>query len=117
MVGEGLPVGAAPVDGGECGTTAENVEAVASAENVEAVASAEKLGFSLVWSLISSCSREDRGARIGVDKEASLYHRLRLGRLRAADGAESSERTESAERPGVARRGLGFCGGVDGYGN
>ena len=108
MVGEGLPVGAAPVDGGECGTTTENVEAVASAE---------KLGFSLVWSLISSCRREERGARIGVDKEAPLYHRLRLGRLRAADGAESSERAESAERPGVARRGLGFCSSVGGYGN
>jgi hypothetical protein len=36
MVGEGLPVGAALVDGGECRTTAENVEALASAE---------KLGF------------------------------------------------------------------------
>jgi hypothetical protein len=117
MVGEGLPVGAAPVDGGECGTTAENVEAVASAENMEAVRSAEKLGFSLVWSLVSSCSSKDRGARIGVDKEASLYHRLRLGRLRAVDGAESSERPESADRPGVAWRWLGFCGGVSGYGN
>jgi hypothetical protein len=108
MVGEGLPVGAAPVDGGECGTTAENVEAVRSAE---------KLGFSPVWSLVSSCSNEDRGAQIGVDKEASLYHRLRLGRLRAADGAKSSERAELAERPGVARRRLGFCGGVSGYRN
>jgi hypothetical protein len=103
MVGEGLPVGAAPVDGGECRTTVENVEALASAE---------KLGFSPVWTLVSSCSSEDRGARIGVDKDAPLYHRLHLDRLRAADGAESSEREESAERPGVARRGLGFCGGV-----
>jgi hypothetical protein len=48
MVGEGLPIGAVPVDGGECGTTAENVEAVGSAENVETVGSAEKLGFSPV---------------------------------------------------------------------
>jgi hypothetical protein len=108
MVGEGLPVGATPVDGGECGATAENVEAVVSME---------KLGFSPVWSLVSSCGSEDRGTRIGVDNEAPLYHRLRLGRLRAADGAESSERAESAERPGVARRGLGFCSSVGGYGN
>jgi hypothetical protein len=108
MVGEGLPVGATPVDGGECGATAENVEAVVSTE---------KLGFSPVWSLVSSCGSEDRGTRIGVDNEAPLYHRLHLGRLRAADGAESSERAESAERPGVARRGLGFCSSVGGYGN
>jgi hypothetical protein len=117
MVGGGLTVGAVPVDVGECGTTAENVEAVGSAENVEAVVSVEKLGFSPVWSLVSSCSSEDRGARIGVDKEAPLYHRLRLGRLRATNGAESSESAESAERPRVARRGLRFCGGVGGYGN
>jgi hypothetical protein len=108
MVGEGLPIGAAPVDGGQCGTTAENGEAVASAE---------KMGFSPVWTLVSSCSSEDRGARIGVDKEAPLYHRLCLDRLREVDGAESSERAELAERPAVARRGLGFCGGVGGYGN
>ena len=53
MVGEGLPIGAVPVDGGECGTMAENVEAVGSAESVEAVASAEKLGFSPVWTPVS----------------------------------------------------------------
>ena len=108
MVGEGLPVGAAPVGGGECGTAAKNGEAVVSME---------KLGFSPVWTLVSSCSSEDRGARIGVNKEAPLYHRLRLDRLRAVDGAESSERAESTERPGVTQRGLGFCGGVGGYGN
>jgi hypothetical protein len=88
-------------DGGECGSTRVGGET----------------GFSPIWTLVSSCSSEDRGARLGVDKEAPLYPRLRLDQLRAADGAESLERAESAERPGVARRGLGFCGGVGDYGN
>jgi hypothetical protein len=96
---------------------AENVEAVGSAKSVEAVASAEKLGFSPVWTPVSCCSSEDSGAWIGVNKEAPLSCRLRLDRQRAADGAESSGMAESAESPGVARRGLGFCGCVVGYGN
>jgi hypothetical protein len=90
----------------KCGTTTENGEAVASAE---------KLGLSPVLILVSCCSSEDSGAQIGVNKEAPLYYRLRLDRLRAVDGAESSGRAESAER--VTWRGLGFCGGVGGYGN
>jgi hypothetical protein len=42
---------------------------------------------------------------------------MRLDRQRATDGAESLWRVESAESPGVAQRGLGFCGSVGGYGN
>jgi hypothetical protein len=88
---------------------AENVEAVGSAESVEAVASAEKLGFSLVWTPVSWRSSEDIGTRIGVNEEAPLNGRLRLDRQRAANGAESSGMAESAEIPGVARRGWGFA--------
>jgi hypothetical protein len=88
---------------------AENVEAVGSAESVEAVASAEKLGFSPVWTPVSWCSSEDIGARIGVNEEAPLNCRLRLDRQRAVNGAESSGMAESAEIPGVTRRGWGFA--------
>jgi hypothetical protein len=87
---------------------AENVEAVRSAESVEAVASAKRLGFSSVWTPVSWRNSEDIGARIADTEEASLNYRLRLDRQRAASGAESSGMAESAEIPGVARRGWGF---------
>jgi hypothetical protein len=84
----------------KCGTTTENGEVVTTPE---------KMGFSPVWGPVSCCSSGDSGPRIGVNQGAPLYCRLRLDRQRAAEGADSSGRVESAENPGVGGEGWGFA--------